>query len=281
MFILKAVGRGLILPPTSSLILILIGAVLIWRRRRFGWPVFVVGFVSLWLLCTPFVADGLCALAERYPALNPTKPVNAQAVVVIGGGGERNHAAEYHGGAIGEPIMLERLHLAAFLARNYSLPLAISGAPPETTGMSATLSRDLGVPPRWIERGSRDTYENAQLSARILLPAGIRRIILVTSSPHEWRAAHEFMAAGFEVIPAPAGVLDYREGGIFKLIPSPAGLMRSNSAVYELIGEPMRQVQAALGIRERFDHAVRAGAPVVAPPSPPESPAGSPPAQSK
>ena len=78
MFILKAIGRGLILPPTSSLILILIGTILVWRGRRFGWSVFVVGFVSLWLLCTPIVADQLSLLVERYPALDPTRPVNAQ-----------------------------------------------------------------------------------------------------------------------------------------------------------------------------------------------------------
>jgi hypothetical protein len=29
--------------------------------------------------------------------------------------------------------------------------------------------------------------------------------------------------------------------------------MRSSAAVYELIGEPARRVQAALGVRERFD----------------------------
>jgi len=87
-FYLKALARGLILPPTGSLILTLLGVILIWRRRRFGWPVFVVGFASLWLLCTPIVADKLSALAEGYPALNPSHPVNAQAVVVLGGGGK-------------------------------------------------------------------------------------------------------------------------------------------------------------------------------------------------
>jgi uncharacterized SAM-binding protein YcdF (DUF218 family) len=262
-FILKALGRGLILPPTASLILILVGAILIWRRRRFGWTVFVVGFVSLWLLCTPIVADGLSALAERCPPLNPDRPVNAQAVVVLGGGGERNDAPEYNG-AIVESTALERLTLAAFLARHYSLPLAISGAPAEAPAMAATLSRNLGVTPRWVERGSRDTYENAQLSARILLPAGIKRIVLVTSSAHEWRAAHEFMAAGFDVVPAPAGVLSSREAGVFRIIPSPAALMRSNSAVYELLGEPMRRLQAAVGVRERFDRAVPRSAPPAA-----------------
>jgi uncharacterized SAM-binding protein YcdF (DUF218 family) len=263
-FILKALGRGLILPPAGSLILILLGAILIWRQRRFGWAVFVVGFASLWLLCTPFAADGLAALAERDPALNPDRPVNAQAVVVLGGGGERNHAPEYNG-AMAEPIMLERLTLAAFLAHHYSLPLAVSGAATEVPAMSATLARNLGVRPRWIEGSSRDTYENAQLSARMLLPAGIKRIVLVTSSAHEWRATHEFMAAGFDVVPAPAGVLDARETGVFRFIPNPAALVRSHAAVYELIGEPMRRLQAALGVRERFDNAVRKPAPLSKP----------------
>jgi uncharacterized SAM-binding protein YcdF (DUF218 family) len=262
-FILKVLGRSLILPPSASLILTFLGAILIWRRKRFGWPVFVVGFASLWLLCTPIVADRLSALAEGYPALNPDRPVNAQAVVVLGGGGERNHAPEYNG-AIGEPIMLERLALAAFLARHYSLPLAVSGAAPEATAMSATLSRNFAVTPRWIERNSRDTYENAQLSARILLPVGVKRIVLVTTSAHEWRAAHEFMAAGFDVVPAPAGVLGYREPGMFRFIPSAAGLMRSHAAVYELIGEPMRRLQAALGVREKFDSYLHGVAPAAA-----------------
>jgi uncharacterized SAM-binding protein YcdF (DUF218 family) len=267
-FFLKVLGRSLILPPTASLILILFGTILIWRQRRFGWALFVVGFASLWLLCTPFAADGLSALAERYPALDPSLPVNAQAVVVLGGGGERSHAPEYNG-AMAEPIMLERLTLAAFLAHQYALPLAVSGTATEATAMSATLSRNLGVRPRWIEGSSRDTYENAQLSARILLPAGIKRIVVVTSSAHEWRAAHEFMAAGFDVVPAPAGVLDSRETGVFRFIPDPDALMRSHAAVYELIGEPMRRLQAALGVRERFDRAVRSPAPAAVPTSKP------------
>jgi uncharacterized SAM-binding protein YcdF (DUF218 family) len=269
-FFLKALARGLILPPGSSLILVLIGAVLIWRRRKSGRTLFLVGFASLWLFCTPIVADGLSALAERYPALNPDQPVNAQAVVVLGGGGVRDHAPEYNGPIV-EWAALERLILAAFLARHYSLPLAVSGAPPEAAAMSETLARNLGVTPRWIEGNSRDTFENAQLSAKLLFPVGVRRVILVTSSTHEWRAAHEFMGAGFEVVPAPVGVLDYREQGAFRYIPSAEGLARSNAAVYELIGEPMRRLQAALGIREKFDRRVRTVIPAEAPTAMPGS----------
>jgi uncharacterized SAM-binding protein YcdF (DUF218 family) len=255
-FILKPLARDLILPPSINLILILTGVIMIWRARRFGWAVFLVGFVSLWLFCTPMVADGLSSFVERYPPLNPNRPVNAQAVVVLGGGASRRYAPEYNG-AVAQSVLLERLALGAFLARQYSLPLAISGAPSETLAMTQTLSRNFGVPARWIEGNSRDTYENARLSAAILLPAGIRRIILVTSSPHEWRAAHEFMAAGFDVVPAPAAVVNTRGQWIFRLIPGPAALERSTAAVYEMIGEPMRRVLAASGLREKFDRNVQ------------------------
>ncbi len=67
MFVLKILARELILPPTSLLLLTLIGAWLIWRQRRIGWVLFIVGFGSLWALCTPIVADRLMQLAEKYP----------------------------------------------------------------------------------------------------------------------------------------------------------------------------------------------------------------------
>jgi uncharacterized SAM-binding protein YcdF (DUF218 family) len=258
-FALKTLTRELILPPTSLFLLALIGALLLWRGRRAGWAFIVVSFGSLWLLCMPVVADRIALLAERYPALNPSQPVNAQAVVVIGGGGQRVFAPEYNG-PMAEPTLLERLTLAAYLARHFSLPLAVSGAPTEAVTMSQTLSRNLGITPRWIEGNSHDTFENAQFSARMLLPGGIKRIVLVTSSAHEWRAAHEFMGAGFDVVPAPVGVLAPRDTGVFQYVPSATALGRSYAAVYELIGEPMRRLLAAAGVREKLDPNLRAAA---------------------
>jgi hypothetical protein len=38
-----------------------------------------------------------------------------------------------------------------------------------------------------------------------------------------------------------------------RYIPGASGLERSNAAVYEMIGEPMRRLQQWLGIRERLD----------------------------
>ncbi len=81
---------------------------------------------------------------------------------------------------------------------------------------------------------------------------GVRKIILVTSSAHEWRAVQEFAGAGFNVLPGPVGVLSTREYGIFQFLPSAGALQRSHSAVYELIGEPMRRLLSASGLRENL-----------------------------
>ena len=147
----------------------------------------------------------------------------------------------------------------AYVARTTGLPVLVSGTPNETTAMRVTLARDFGVSTRWIEGESRDTYENARFSAVLLRTTGIKRIILITSSTHLYRAAQEYREAGFDVVPAPAGVWAPREDRVFRWLPQPDPLLRSHLALYELIGEPMRRLQAALGVRERFDRKAAGG----------------------
>jgi len=249
---LKALFRSLLLPPASSLILAAIGALQLWRGRRGGAAVLAAGCVSLWLFSTPIVADAISRLAERYPALDLSRPTDAQAIVILGGGGLRRFAPEY-AGPQADFGLLERLCYGAYVARRTGLPVLVSGAPDEALVMRTSLSRDFDIAARWVDGQSRDTYENARFSARLLHADGIRRVILITGSAHLWRSAHEFQEAGLDVVPAPVGVSAPRERGAFQFVPSPAALMRSNLAVYELIGEPMRRLQAALGLRERFD----------------------------
>jgi len=181
-----------------------------------------------------------------------SKSTNVQDIVILGGGEDLNIAPEYLGPEA-DLGLLERLTYGAYVARQTGLPILVSGAPSEAIAMRTSLARDFGVATRWVDNQSRDTYENARFSARMLNPEGITRIILVTSSTHLFRAAHEYQSAGFDVVPAPVGVWAPREIGVFRLVPGPAALMRSNLAVYELIGEPVRRLQAVLGLRERFD----------------------------
>jgi len=251
-FVVKALIRSMLLPPAINLILAAAGGLLLWRGRRIGRVLVALALVTLWLFSTPVTADWLSRLAERYPPLDLGSVQGAQAIVIIGGGGERDFAPEFQGPAA-ESGLLERLSYGAFVARRTGLPVLVSGAPKESMVMQTSLARDFGVSVRWREGESRDTFENARFSAHILQPAGITHIILVTSATHLWRAAHEFQGAGFQVSPAPVGLLAPREDGPFQYVPSPAALMRSNLAMYELIGEPMRLLQEALGVRERFD----------------------------
>ena len=62
-----------------------------------------------------------------------------------------------------------------------------------------------GVPREsiWLEGESNSTRENAAFSAKLLLPRGIRRIVLVTEAYHMRRAERDFLKEGFDVEPAP------------------------------------------------------------------------------
>lgn len=246
---LKSIARNLILPPAGPLLLAILGLLLVVRRRTLGMSLVITGVISLWLLSTHAVGDLLCHIVERYPPLDLSRPVTADAIVVLGGGGARE-APEFGGWAL-EGATLDRVVYGAFLAHRTSLPILVSGSPGEAAAMKATLSRDLGVPPRWIEGHSHDTYQNAEFSTPILRAAGVHRILLVTTGTHEWRAAHEFMEAGFDVVPAPANSGVDRAHDLAGFLPSPEGLIRSYSALYEMLGEPVRQVMAALHIRRQ------------------------------
>ena len=103
--------------------------------------------------------------------------------------------------------------------------------------MAETLEDDFGLVPRWQETESRNTYENAVFSSRLLLGAGVKHIYLVTHVLHMQRARAVFAATGLEVIQAPVGVYDpERHWPPEDLIPSAHGLAGSTAVIYELLG---------------------------------------------
>ena len=244
----KLLLKSVILPPSGLLLLAILGLFLIKRRPRLGRACLVLAIGSLWLLSTPGVSDVLCGLAEHYPALDLRSAAGAQAIVILGGGGERALAPEY-GGPAAEPLLLERLSYGAYLARKTGLPILVTGFKTEAAAMQGTLLRNFGIDPRWVDGSSFDTFENAGNSARLLKADGIRRIILVTHSTHMWRSVHEFTAAGLDVIPAPMGMLARREFGILDYLPDADALLRGVAAIYELLGEPVRVFFAATHLR--------------------------------
>ena len=115
--------------------------------------------------------------------------------------------------------------------------------------MRETLLRNFNVDPRWVDDAAYDTFDNASDSVRLLKADGVRRVILVTHATHMGRSVHEFTAAGLEVVPAPVGMLAARDFGILHYLPNPDALLRAYSALYELLGEPVRAVLAATHLR--------------------------------
>jgi uncharacterized SAM-binding protein YcdF (DUF218 family) len=251
---LKMLARTLILPPAGPLILAALGAVLLLARRsavrRAGFGLLVASLAALWLLSTPMVSQQLLRAAERSPALDLGQPVKADASVILGGGETRRWAPEYAGPAAGLGL-LERVSYGAYLARRTQLPVVVSGTPHEVLAMQATLMRDYGIEVSWADARSRDTFQNAQFTAQLLAGKKLHRILLVTSASHEWRAAQEFRAAGFEVVPAPTGAWEAPQNPRFMFVANVYDLQRSSEALYELLGDPVRRFLAATHLRHQ------------------------------
>ncbi|QTN47079.1 YdcF family protein [Ectopseudomonas mendocina] len=213
---IRYILKQLLMPPGILLLLMLLGW---WLRRRFprlAGVCFVTGFGGLWLMSLPAVMQWSAGLLEREPALEEAQwaalAQRADAIVILGAGREQNDPG--WGGADQPGLMaLERLRYAARLARASGLPMAATGGlhygqpPSEAALMADAMKRDYGLDIRWQEEQSRTTWENAMLSAELLQPQGVRRVVLVTQAWHMPRARWSFEQAGFEVISAPMGYL--------------------------------------------------------------------------
>jgi uncharacterized SAM-binding protein YcdF (DUF218 family) len=245
---LKTLLKLVVLPPSGLLLLAILGVFLIKRRPALARACLILSLGSLWLLSTPVVSDALANLTEHYPPLDLRNTAGAQAIVILGGGGQRAFAPEY-GGPAANPYLLERLSYGAYIAGKTGLPILVTGFSIEASAMRDTLLRNFDLSARWVDDQAYDTFENASNSVRLLKAGGINRIILVTHTTHMWRAVHEFTAAGIEVVPAPAGILDRGYSDITRYVPQAEALLRAWAAINELLGEPVREFLAASHLR--------------------------------
>ena len=248
-FELRVVFRTLLLPPACLIILGVIGLVLVRRYRRLGIALAAASVAGLWLVSTPVIADCLERMAGHYPALDFSRPIAAQAIVILGGGGFRRNAPEYGGDPAPEYEMFDRLAYGAYVARHTGLPVLVTGNGAEAVTMRLSLARDFGVQTKWTDQAAKDTYDNAHDAARILRAAGITHVVLVTSDVHLWRAVQEFEMAGMSIVPAPTDVWAPREMGIMRFVPTANALKRSADAVYNLLGEGARDLLVATHLR--------------------------------
>jgi uncharacterized SAM-binding protein YcdF (DUF218 family) len=248
----KPVLAALVLPPAGPLLLCLAGLLLATRRRTAGLMLAGLSLFAAYLLSTHGFALLLAgALLPATPPVQPQQLASVQAIVVLGGG-VLPRAPEYGSPQLG-PHSMERLRYGAWLAHRTGKPLAFSGGLGWGTGelqqeAEASVARrvlleDYGLTLRWMEDGSRDTAENADRSAALLRPAGVRRIALVTSATHMPRAAAEFRRAGFDVLPAPTGLPAPLANPVLEWLPSPDGIVLSWEVIREALARGVAGVR--------------------------------------
>ena len=226
----------LALPPTSLVIAALAGTLLAMRTRAAGAALAVLSLLSLLAISTTHVAQALLRTLEP-PPLQVAQRIGPQAIVVLAGG--RVQASPEWGGDTVNAASLRRLRYGAYLAHQTRLPVLLAGGNPERRGlaeaqlMATVLEREFGIRPRWIEDGSDTTAENARLTAAILTPLGIKRVLLVTDAFHMPRAQRAFHAAGLDPVAAPTGYIGRQTFRWQHLVPNAEALGLSNVALRE------------------------------------------------
>jgi uncharacterized SAM-binding protein YcdF (DUF218 family) len=102
------------------------------------------------------------------------------------------------------------------------------------------LLREWGVPADRIviEGESRNTYENALETKRLLEARGLRKVLLVTSARHMPRALGLFQGAAIDAVPAPTDfrVVSYDQPAVFNWFPNADALAATTDALHEYLG---------------------------------------------
>ena len=162
-------------------------------------------FLLIWSWM-PTAALGVWTLERRYPQeLLPGR--DAQAIVVLSSSFYAPNPPRPRT-VPGWGTYLRCRHAAWLYREGWRMPVVASGGR-QGDRVMAEIMRDAlvaeGVPREsiWLEGESGSTQENAAFSAKLLLPRGIRRIVLVTEAYHMRRAERYFRKEGFEVEPAP------------------------------------------------------------------------------
>lgn len=207
----------LLYPLGLACLLMIMGLFL--KRARLQRSVLILALLLLWTGGNRWVSVELARSLEwRY---FPPQPVPQAPVIVVLGGGTA--PVEYPRQIIEINSAGDRMVYAAWLYHQGLAPnILLTGGALDWSQRGSTPAEEmaalmvlLGVPEEalWVEAGSRNTYENAVFSARLLAEKGIVRILLVTSAGHMYRAVRLFEAQGLEVIPLPTDYTVTELGG--------------------------------------------------------------------
>lgn len=217
--LLKAIS-WLVLPP-AVFILILFGTVpLIKEGKKFvaAMLVLFVGFSMYFLSIEPVKDRILMPLEYKYP-FPDMKNLNCDTVVTLGGGMYLNSPDE-NGKPSLKPSVIKRVITAYKIWKIHKKPIILTGGRPfnnknfiSEAEVMADFLKNLGVPKRYLitESNSLNTFQNAELTKKILKKHNWKNVCLITSACHMPRAVSVFKHFKIKVIPVPT---DYRTNRI-------------------------------------------------------------------
>lgn len=193
----------------------------------------IVLVVVVALLLTPvlhYYLRGLWQLSTELTQLN-----QGQAIVVLGAGPNPQQQIN--------PALTARVNTTVELLAQLQLPVLLAGgkaqlSDPQTEAalMQALLVKQ-GLSSHYQEDTSRNTWENARNSAKILQAKNIHRVIVVSHAWHLRRAALAFNRAGIETIAYAVAVeINPYQGSIKNYLPQWRQLKNSWVLFHEIAG---------------------------------------------
>lgn len=212
--------------------------------RRPARKPFVLGFLAgASAIVVLYVVVQVTAIADWIvrPLQRPDTGGNADAIVVLG-------ADYWKPCGVSVPAFRRTMKGVDLWRAGRAPVLVFTGGPTRASrgipvGVEmADLARRLGVPPDAIvlEVDSRNTWENALFSSRVLGAKGIRRVVVVTDSIHMRRAEGSFLRAGFEV----------ERASVPQVCVSSSNLAMLDGALHEYVGWLVYWFRGQIGSRE-------------------------------
>ncbi|MBF0187246.1 MAG: YdcF family protein, partial [Magnetococcales bacterium] len=201
----------------------------------------VVAFLLLYLSAIPLSGRLLSRTIEFTPPLTAQQLATSEADVIVILGHSRYPDAPEYGGDTVTLGGLARVRYGAWLHRRSGLPILTSGGrlfgevDAESVLMKRTLEEEFGVPVRWTEEKSRNTFENAKFSKELLdavtkrqhLENPLDHVLVVTHHRDMPRAMWSFKQVGLKATAAPT-LFPTKEGevGILDWMPVASGAAR-------------------------------------------------------
>ncbi len=224
-------------PGNLLLIVLLVGTVLLWVRPDANGRLWLTAVSGVLLLVTLLPVHGWIAqpLEQRFP-LPQTLPEAIDGIIVLGGIVQNETASA--SGTLAVNDNAERIMVSAGLVLRYpQARLLVTGRNERHRTLIAWFEAlGLGRGRLAFEAESRNTFENALFSERMIKPKPDEIWILVTSAKHMPRAVGVFRKVGWPVLPYPVDFRSLDDESLTDRLNVASNLVRLANVIKEWIG---------------------------------------------